>query len=423
MRSLALLLLAAGFTLADTVICKDKRRIEGKIVEETEAHVKLQVKNGAVTIPRYQIERVERGATTREVYEARRDRIDPSDAKALLELARWCAENNLKKEAQAEFSRVIGVDPENAAAHEALGHVFEGGRWMTLEEACRAKGLVEFDGLWMTPEEAKLKAALKEKQELEKAISEKVRECLRKLASANLEAREEARAQLEQIPAELKFQPLLEHVESRTAEIRAYAIGALSAYNRPEVMPRVARRALVDDSEAIRGVAMDTLRALRLPETWIHLQKGLQSEYSQVRVRAANAICEFPDEGAAEALMSALSRVMRPKGGFSVERHDPDPRFAGDPKMTDDAKKALGDAGKLPSGGMNPLDDPSEKAKRDQEEREKAALVRALEKCTGLAYGDNLDAWREWWLKRHAATAAKEAMGGKEKPDEDAPKK
>ena len=422
MRTILLLVLLAAPLAADTVVCRDGRRIQGKIAEETEAHVKLTVKHGSVTIPRYQIKEIIRGATTEEVYEDRRARTDASDVKALLELAAWCAENGLRKEAAAEYERVLAADPENLRAHDALKHVKQDGRWMTFEEACRARGLVEYDGLWITPEEAKLKQALREKQALEKAIQDKVRDCLRKLASADIAARDEAREQLETIPPEMKYVPLLEGIDSRSSEIRSYCIGALSAYDRPELMPKLARRLLVDESEAIRGIAAESLKKLNHPDTWIQIQKGLQSDAPQVRIRAANALCTFPNENAAEALLNALVRVLAPKGGFSVESREPDPRLAGDPKMTDAARKALENAGKMPGGGMNPLEDPQQKAKEEQNLREKAAIVKALEACTGLAYGDNVDSWREWWLQKHAASAAK-AQGGGDPKKEDAPEK
>jgi len=440
MRTVIIALTLAALAAADTVVCKDKRRIEGKIVEETETHVKLQVKNGAVTIPRHQIEKVIHGATTLEVYEQRRDRVDASDPAALLDLAIWCHDNHLEKQSQSEYERVLASGPEPVpvadaevigpaekvrraafrAAHEALKHTWYEGRWMTWVDFCKAKGLVEFDGAWMTPEEARLKAALKEKKELEKAIAEKVRECLRKLTSADIEIRDEARAQLDAIPGEFKLAPLLENIESRTAEVRAYCIGALASLGRPEALSRLARRVLVDDSDALRTAALDGLKKLGHPDTWTHLQKGLASEYSPVRIRAANALCEFPNESAAEALMNALSKAAAPKGGVSFGTTEADPRFAGGTKMSPEAREAMEKAGKLPgkSGGMDPFGDPEDKAKKEQAEKEKAAYIRALAACTGLNYGDNLEMWREWFLQKKAATAAKAELGGKEKDEE-----
>ncbi|MCE9582417.1 MAG: HEAT repeat domain-containing protein [Planctomycetes bacterium] len=443
MRTLILALSLAAIAAADTVVCKDKRRIEGKIIEETEALVKVQVKNGAVTIPRYQIQEVIHGATTEEVYEERRARVDISDPAALLDLAAWCDKNHLAKQAAAEYARVLASGPDPGPepakeiadaepagtkarrdiflkAHAALKHEIYEGHWLSFEDYCKARGLVQFDGNWMSPAEAKLKSALKERKELEKALSDKVRECLRKLASGDIDTRTEARDQLDAIPADLKFDPLLENVENRTAEIRAYCIGALSTYNRPEILPRIARRVLVDESEALRNISLDVLKKLNHPDTWAHLQKGLQSESSFIRIRAANALCDFPNEAAAEALLNALQKAAAPKGGFTFGTTETDPRLAGGTKMTDDARRALEGAGKVPgktNGGMNALEDPEDKSRKEQADKEKAAYARALEKCTGLAYGENLGMWKEWWLQKHAATAAKGEMGGTEKPE------
>ncbi len=444
MRSLVFALVLAAAAAADTVVTRDGRKIEGKIVEETEAQVKVQVKNGAVTIPRHQIREVIHGATTLEVYEQRRERVDATDAKALLDLALWCKEMHLDKQAAAEFERVLASGPEPGPpppkaevdnepaetkarreafrrAHEELKHEQYEGRWMTFDDYCRARGLVQFDNAWMTPEEAKLKAALKEQRELEKAIAEKVRECLRKLSSNDVAARDEAREQLDAIPGDLKLAPLLENVENRTAEVRAYCIGALSALNRPEALPRLARRVLVDESQALRSAALDALHKLNHPDTWTHVQKGLSSEYSYVRIRAANALCEFPNENAAESLLNALVKAAAPKGGVTFGTTEADPRLAGGTRMSDEAKRALEAAGKVPgkpSGGMTPFADPEDAARKEEAEKEKAAFIRALAACTGLNYGENLEMWREWFLQKHAATAAKNESGAKDKEEQ-----
>jgi hypothetical protein len=413
MRFATVLLALSAAASADTIVCRDGRKIEGRILEETDEYVKLAVKHGAVTVKRGQIEKIERGATTVEVYEAKRARIVAGELgthlhawQATLDLAKWCAEHKLEKEARIEYGRAVELNPDCEEARIALKHVKVDGAWMTFEDACRLRGLVEFDGVWMTPEEAKLKAALKEQEAIEKEIREKVRELLRKLAAPAMETRDEARAALEQIPAEYMFAPLMEHVEHKSAEVRSYCVGALSKYPRPEVMPKVARRVLVDESEAIRAAALEALKVLAHPDTWIHLQRGLASEYAHVRMRSANALADFPNERAAEALLNSLTRLMAPRGGTSIESRTTDPRLLGDPNLSPEARKALKEG-----GGLGLAEDPAEKAKKEQAEKEKKAVIRALESCTGLAYGDNVDEWRNWWLQKHAATAAKGGAG------------
>ncbi|NUN50304.1 MAG: hypothetical protein HUU15_15945 [Candidatus Brocadiae bacterium] len=405
MRAWILALAFAAPALADTVICKDGRKIEGRILEDTEHGVKLEVRHGSVTIPRHQIRSVERGATSEEVYRERSARIAPGDVKAMLDLARWCDEQKLRKEATAEYQRVIAADPENEKARTALGHVRHEGVWMTFEDSARAKGLVEFGGQWMPPEQARVKQALKEQKELEQAIAERVRDSFRKLSSADIEARARARELLDGIPADYKYLPILENLENRSADVRAYCVGALGPFDRPEAMAKLARRVLLDESAVIRDAATEMLRTWNRPDTWIQIQKGLQSDSAAVRIRAAQALVVFPNEGAAEALISALAKAGQPRGGFSVERRDPDPRYAGGANLTPEARKALEDAGKLPSGGMNPLGSPDDDAKKEALEKELTAYGRALEACTGLSHGRNLDAWRDWWLRKHAASS------------------
>ncbi|MFG0320138.1 MAG: hypothetical protein ACF8XB_22895, partial [Planctomycetota bacterium JB042] len=108
MRRLGLPALAAGLLLlgsldlasADTVHRKDGRKVDGEIIKETDAEVVVQTKFGPVTIPRSDVLTISKGATPTEQFRERWDGVDRGDALALLDLADWCKENRLSREAR-----------------------------------------------------------------------------------------------------------------------------------------------------------------------------------------------------------------------------------------------------------------------------------------------------------------------------------
>lgn len=164
MRGAALVMAAllAGAARADVVETHEGRKIEGKVIEETASVVKIQTKFGTIEVPRANVKRITKGETVDDLYA--RKRAAAKSASDWVEVARWCAERGLRKEAREGFERAAALDPTCEEAQRALGRVKDGDEWVTLEErkrregareraALESKGLVEFGGRWVTPEE------------------------------------------------------------------------------------------------------------------------------------------------------------------------------------------------------------------------------------------------------------------------------
>jgi len=204
-RTITLLLLAAAAAShADDVLLRGGGRVHGVVVEHTADRIVIEAAPGRVTLPASRVERVISRASDLATFEERAAKLGTSDASGWLDLGYWARERGLATQAQAAFSRVLAVDPDNAPAHDALGHVMLAGRWLTREESYAARGLVEFEGAWVTPEQrtAMLRARAEE------ALAE------RALAEASARAREaEARARIAE-------------AEARRAEAEAAAAAA-----------------------------------------------------------------------------------------------------------------------------------------------------------------------------------------------------
>ena len=114
------------------------------------------------------------------------------DAAGLWELYLWCQESGRAQRGELVLQRLLRLDPEHAAAREALGHVRHGEHWfhsapaleryLASQDPARAaaRGRVEFQSLWMHPDErARLSKGLLQQPESGLWLSAKER---RKLA-------------------------------------------------------------------------------------------------------------------------------------------------------------------------------------------------------------------------------------------------
>ncbi|MBL8694740.1 MAG: hypothetical protein JNJ88_11650 [Planctomycetes bacterium] len=162
----ALAAVVAGFSaaasLADVVHTKDGRAVEGKIISDDGTTLRVQTALGVIEVRKADVARVEKKATSEELYEERRKAASTADDHAAL--GKWCQERRLTKQAKAEFLKAVELDPKHEAANRALGRVLDGADWVTPEEkkgrdaqreraALEAQGLVEYRGRWVSKEE------------------------------------------------------------------------------------------------------------------------------------------------------------------------------------------------------------------------------------------------------------------------------
>lgn len=171
--SLLVVLALARPAPADEIVTKSGSKYSGKIVEETNDHVKIRTKFGGVmTVKRADIASITREVSKSDEFRARLAKIDPGDSAALWELARWCRVEGLGAEFQEAAKKVIAVEPDHAEARKALGHVRYQDRWVTRSEAekleraaleaeMKSKGMVQYKGRWVSEADVeKLKQGL-----------------------------------------------------------------------------------------------------------------------------------------------------------------------------------------------------------------------------------------------------------------------
>jgi len=153
LRAIAPFLAAAllfGRSSADIVHLKTGRTMEAERLEETADSVIIKFEGGgAVTIPFSEIDWIElkdKNAGLTELAKRRK----PATLEAFCDAARWAALHGMKPQARDAWNDALEKDPACKAAHEALGHRFHDGKWMTEDEFQLATGHVKRDGKWIT---------------------------------------------------------------------------------------------------------------------------------------------------------------------------------------------------------------------------------------------------------------------------------
>lgn len=146
----AILVLAAtaGFALADIIKLNTGGRVVGKIIEEDESQVVVETATGRTVIMREDILSIERGEELLDIYRKRLKEISQDSARDNYELGLWCKENKLAEQYEKHMLRAIELDSDYAPPHEELGYVFYRGKWMTYEDACKARGWKKYEGGW-----------------------------------------------------------------------------------------------------------------------------------------------------------------------------------------------------------------------------------------------------------------------------------
>ncbi len=162
---LAALLGAPARAPADEVRTKDGRVLEGKVLEDGPAGVKIRLRfGGELTLRRDEVQAVERKDLPEEAVAKKRAALAPGDAEGLWRLALEARDLKLRKAFEGLVDEILRISPDHAGANEAKGRVKYDGRWVDPKERDRleaekerqrkqAQGLVEHKGRWVTPEE------------------------------------------------------------------------------------------------------------------------------------------------------------------------------------------------------------------------------------------------------------------------------
>ncbi len=223
------------------------------------------------------------------------DAAPQEQARAHYLLGVWAKENGLTKEADAAFARAVEIEPDHAAARQALGHVRSGERWLTQAEAMEAKGMVLRDGRWILREEADILDLPARQRELRRADQAKVRKLLDTYARGGERAKKFAKEALGTIDSAHKLEPMAFALRSRNAAVRALAAEELGKVGSRRALRPLLHRAVYDPSEDVRFASIDAAKVIGDANLIAPLVHALASESASTRMHAAQAIGRVGD--------------------------------------------------------------------------------------------------------------------------------
>jgi len=156
---LGFLLLMPTLLLADEVHLKGGAMFTGRIVEQTDAMVTIDIGDGVIGVAMTRVENIVKKRSPLDDYDARAAALKANDADGWRDLGRWASHQGLSKQSRQAYQKVLDLVPDDPEARGALGFVLYNGRWMTEDESYEARGYVKVDGEWMTANEAQLAAS------------------------------------------------------------------------------------------------------------------------------------------------------------------------------------------------------------------------------------------------------------------------
>jgi hypothetical protein len=216
------------------------------------------------------------------------------------ELGLWCEQHKLTDLAAIHFEAALKHDPQFAAAHQKLGHVLYGDRWLSGDELREAQGLVRYKGHWITQEEK----ALREEQVATTAEQlswmRKIKRLRDLLLLGDDVRRRDAEAKLREIREPVAVNPLVRVLGESTEAIRSLLDHILGTIPGPEASAALVGRILAETDPDIRNGTFAELEQRKEPNVIPLLVKALTSTHPEVVNRAAwtlanlNAVATVP---------------------------------------------------------------------------------------------------------------------------------
>lgn len=163
-RLVYLLIFMPALLFADDVYLKGGAMFSGRIVEQTDTMVTIDIGDGEVGVPMARVEKIVKQRSNLDIFDERAAGLAPNDVNGWRDLGRWATQQGLSKQAGQAYQKVLDVVPDDPEARGALGFIQYNGQWMTEEDSYRARGYVKVHGEWMTPNEAQMARAAEDSE-------------------------------------------------------------------------------------------------------------------------------------------------------------------------------------------------------------------------------------------------------------------
>ena len=264
----------------------------------------VQDERGAiVTLSRRQVRKVVAQDEVDVTY-AKRSRTLPDTIEAHRELAAWCKEKRLSKQARHHLQRIVELDPNDEAARLSLGYQQHRGRWLTRDEIMAARGLRKYDGDFRTPQDIALRERTKRREQAESDWFRQIRTWVSWLDDRRAAEAAEMIANVDDPLAADAIVRLLE--KENDQRIRDLLTATLAALNHPLAVTTLVDLSLDEPDREVRLQCLDYLMQYHPPVSLKPYVNALKDRDNIIVNRAADALHHLEDPRAISPLIDAL---------------------------------------------------------------------------------------------------------------------
>ena len=301
---------------ADIVHLKSGRTIEGSVRPGQKAGtVEVRIGEGsAVVIPESNIASIEKKPSPLSVFAERLGKIPAGKLEPLQDLLVWARDKRLHSKVRLAARKILEIDPNNELGRRELGYSVYENRWILKAELKKKGGLVYFRDEWMTEAEKERRLEADAKKEIE--------DLLDLVGSENRYIQEFSVRKILSRREPVVREIFSNHIRDSREEVRMVAIRGLANFpwsgrEGKEIVERVHRVALEDESEKVREVIRHTLKSLNPRESFrLALGTARSSPHDEERRRAADLLYHLTRKAwVPELCRAVISENGRENGG------------------------------------------------------------------------------------------------------------
>jgi hypothetical protein len=401
----------------DFVSLRNGGEVRGELLTDPKSKARGEVvtirslSGAIVSIGKLEVDAVVRRRMAVEEYETRRREL-PDTVQAHTELAEWCRQKTLPKERESHLRRTIELDPENVAAHRALGHIRHQGRWSTQDEVMTSRGYVKYKGKYLLPQELEMILQDERVTESEKGWFKRVKMWHGWLNGENGDRRSEALSQLNSIREPDAVAALARSFRGEPDDdLRLLYVKTLGRISGDRPLPALVSQSLWDESNFVRDAAIKGVRSKDVNKAIPMYVRALKNAVNAVVNRAGAALGQIGEEKVIPQLIDALVTrheyiVMVPEGGIGIPSGGMIP--VGTSPLPPQIEGLLA-TGQLPYGVnvQAPANAVRMKEVTIYRDEENQSVLQALVLLTGEALGFDEPAWKKWYNSQHNSAGAK----------------
>ncbi len=293
----------------DVFHMKTGEPVEADILEDLGESYRLRTLIGIVDVEKNRIERIEKKTSPWKRYRAKRKRC-PQTAHGHFALAEWCRDRGLGGERLDELEAVLAIDPDHAAAREALGYIqTKRGKWVK-KPSPRKPTAQQIEARRQAREEEQLARKLISQWFVKVKAIHKGR-LVAKKTSRRADKFRKGRELILAIRDPLAIPAITGVLSAGDLDARLLLVEALAQFAGDEATMNLVVMAVLDPAEAVRENAATELIPRKDDRIVTTLREALGNEEEFVLRNAARTLGTLKAGPAVEDLVAILSTETR----------------------------------------------------------------------------------------------------------------